>query len=129
MHEVEFLSRETDASFNPNPKSSGSLQKAKAPQNCLKKTIKDPSSVLIKGATATVGRCKRVQFHTLPELQRKNGGMKTFDEFDEKTRECGMWNFSDIETLHIYSIMGNSYKENISDGRYFLTQKMGKKKY
>lgn len=64
LYQVEPFSNENDYSLKPNLKLRGSN--------------------LTTQKSSTTGRCKKVQFHTLPELQRKNGNKLVFNEFDEK---------------------------------------------
>lgn len=62
---------------NPVPKSSICAQTTVPVQIGLRKIIKDSGNL-------TTGRCKKVQFNTLPELsQSKNRNM-----FDEKDSNC-----------------------------------------
>lgn len=75
-YHVEPFAGEIDSSSKPNRTVRVSTQ------NCLKKSIKDPDSSRIKEATATVGRCKKVQFHT---PHSKNGILLTSNESDKKT--------------------------------------------
>lgn len=75
-YHVEPFAGEIDSSSEPNRTMRVSTQ------NCLKKSIKDPESARIKEGTATVGRCKKVQFQT---PHSKNGIMLTSNESDEKT--------------------------------------------
>lgn len=80
--ERNLFSYDVDTLLKPISNFEASLHMTKATQNCLKKTIKDPESFKFKNAT--VGRCKRVQFHTLPELHSKSDNTLIMSELDEK---------------------------------------------
>lgn len=66
-----------------NLKSTGSFHTSKEAQNGLKKIIKEKKSIHSENITLTTGRCKKVQFNTLPELTRPKINNKNKSIFAE----------------------------------------------
>lgn len=70
----------------------------------LRKIIKDSGNL-------TTGRCKKVQFNTLPELsQSKNKSMFVLTEFDEEDSNCSRENAQSIPN----DALTNEYKNDVT---------------
>lgn len=101
MLETEFSGDKPSikSSLKVISKSPGSLQTVNVMQNGLKKIIKETKSFHVDDITTlTVGRSKRVQFNTLPELPRSRNNKCNNILKDSAKQDTYDSNFSKYKT-------------------------------